>query len=216
MDKRKNDKPGWYGEHKRHVDAGKKGAETKRNNQRIEQLNKMSPLPTPPTNQSIVQKNKPVQIIPKKSEKSNQETDTIDNITKNAIKIKPLKSIIQLAFPHAALPIEIGFQIITHLDVIKNGCNFNSSPSEELRKPLNEYVGDIARMTMNATDLPLVESNISEIASKASEKLQETNTLKDLTEAFNLEEFYINSLKEFYNTSLKNSLNQELKDNTKY
>lgn len=210
MDKRKKDKTGWYGDHKRHVDAGKKGSETKQMNQRIEQLNKMSHVPTPtPTNQPIVQ------TFPKNTEKSNQETN-ISDATKTAIKIKPLKSIIQLAFPHAALPIEIVFQIITHFDVIRHGYNFNSSPSEEARKPLNEYVGYIARMTMNATDLPLVENNISEIASKASEKLQETNILKDLTEALNLEEFYINSFKEFYNTSLKNSLNQELKGNTKY
>ena len=206
---------GWPGDKPGHVAAGKKGAKTRKQNERRKEISKMDATPTPPpTKRPMVQKKNGVKIIPQKTKKSKQEKHH-DFTEKNKKNMKIIKTVSQALCPAAALPIEIGFQVITHLDIIRDGYNFNSSPSEELKKPLNEYMGDIVEMTMNATGLPLEVGNISEIVSKASETLQETNALKDLTEVFDFEDYYSNTFNDFYNTSLKNSLNQVLKDDIK-
>lgn len=160
----------------------------------------------------ILKKPKPKHIdrkpIPNKS-------DHVDKISKAAVKLRPLKTALQLAFPKAALPMEVGYRVLANLSTIRNTYSIYGGASYyELRNALNETVQDSTKSTVTYLARSGIqhvnEEAVSTIVGYTSEYLEKKDVFKDLTEALKMDESYSESFKDFYQITLKNYLNQKL------
>lgn len=151
---------------------------------------------------------KPISIAYPKDKKSIQE-DFIYKISKTTKELTTLKNTFQMIIPQYAGPIEVGYQILSNLDTIRNLYNCDDSASYELKNALNETLKDITKNVVNSAIQPIKQDTISNIVESSSKYLEEKQVFKDIIEVFKLDESYSDDFKDFYQTSLNNYLNQE-------
>lgn len=130
----------------------------------------------------------------------------IDKISETTEKLAPIKSALQLAFPHASPAIEVGYQVLTSLDTIRDMYNYNGTSHNELKNTLNENLKEAAKYVINST---IHHATISTIVDYSSNYLDEKQVFEALAEGLKFDKSYSHTFKEFYQTSLKNVLNQE-------
>lgn len=148
---------------------------------------------------------KPTSIV---SQKSAQERDSIDKISKVTEKLTPIKTALQLAFPQAVLPIEVGYQVLTNLDTIRDVYNYSGNSNDEIKKALNETLENAAKHVINSVVQPIKENMVSDIVDNSSKYLEDKQIFKDITEKLSLGDSYSDDFRDFYKTSLRNCLNQ--------
>lgn len=152
---------------------------------------------------------KPTPISYPKDKKSIPEEDYISKISKTTKELTPLKNTFQAVIPQLAGPIEVGYQILSNLDTIRNLYNCHGSTSYELKNALNETLKDITKNVVNSAIQPIKQDIISNIVGSTSNYMDEKQVFKDITEVLKLDESYSDDFKDFYQTSLNNYLNQE-------
>ncbi|HDL01560.1 MAG TPA: hypothetical protein ENH23_04935 [candidate division Zixibacteria bacterium] len=143
------------------------------------------------------------------------KSDYVEKISETAIKFRPLKTALQLAFPKAALPMEMGYRVLTNLNTIRNMYDtYDGESSFQLRNVLNDTVSDATKFTFtqlaNYSLQPVKGEVVSTIVESSSEYLEKKEVFKDLTDALQLDESHSRFFKMFYQNSLKNYLNQKL------
>lgn len=146
--------------------------------------------------------------IPMQKKESAQEEDSIDKISKVTEKLTPIKTALQLAFPQAALPIEVGYKVLTNLDTIREVYNYPANSNDELKKALNETLENAAKHVINSVVQPIKENMVSDIIDNSSKYLEDKQVFKDITEKIGLGESYSDDFRDFYKTSLRDGLNQ--------
>lgn len=122
----------------------------------------------------------------------------------------PLKYAAQIAFPHAAVPIEVGYIFLCSLDAIRAEYGASESDrSPELGDALNIAIREIEKQTMSYVIPPIGNDAVAIIAEKSSEYLEQAQLFTTLTERLGSEESYSRDFRYFYETSLKSCLNQK-------
>ncbi len=154
----------------------------------------------------------PAMEKPITSQKSIIDNDYINKISKTTEKLTPFKIALQSAFPQVAVPIEVGYKVLTNLDTIKYNYNYSITPDDKLKKALNDILKDAVKYIAIFAIQPIKDSVISIIVDNSSKYLDEKRLFKDLTEKLGLDESYVNNFKDFYKTSMKNYLNQEFEE----
>nr|QNO49561.1 hypothetical protein HIGBABBE_00034 [Methanosarcinales archaeon ANME-2c ERB4] len=115
----------------------------------------------------------------------------------------PLKYAAQIAFPYAAVPIEVGYIFLCSLDTIK--AEYDVSESDRSRK-----LGRALSITIEKVGIQSIGYDaVSIIAEKSSEYLEQAQLFTTLTERLGLEESCSRDFRYFYETSLKSCLNQK-------
>ncbi|MCK4521251.1 MAG: MarR family transcriptional regulator [Nanoarchaeota archaeon] len=139
----------------------------------------------------------------------------IDKISKTTIKLSPLKTALQSAFPHIALPLEAGYQILSNLDTIRDSYNLTTDTgSYSLCNALNETVKTATRLAynhvVNYVSQTIGNAVIPNIVETSSKYLEQKDIFKDITESLNLDESYSDDFKNFYDASLSNCLKNRI------
>lgn len=120
------------------------------------------------------------------------------------------KSAAQIAFPQAAVPIEVGYIFLCSLDTIRADYNISKSDrSNELGRALNITIGEIEKQTMSYVIPPIGNDAVSIIVEKSSEYLEQERLFTDLTVRLGLEESCSRDFCYFYENSLRSCLNQK-------
>ena len=120
------------------------------------------------------------------------------------------KSAAQIAFPQAAVPIEVGYIFLCSLDTIRADYNISKSDrSNELGSALNIAIREIEKQTMIYVIPPIGNDAVSVIAEKSSEYLEQERLFTDLTARLGLEESCSRDFRYFYENSLRSCLNQK-------
>lgn len=147
----------------------------------------------------------------------NSNEDYIDQISDTIRELSPFKNALQSAFPHTAVPLEIGYQMLTNLPTVRDIYNLTTaSSSDEFKNALNETVEDATKSTYHyikdVITQPIRDKIIPNIVETSSRYLEKKGLFKDITESFNLDESYSDDFKDFYKTSLSSCLKEGLKD----
>ena len=137
--------------------------------------------------------------------------DYIDEISNTAVKLSPLKIALQSIFPPATLPLEIGYQILSNLDTVRNMYNLTTvTLSDEFKNTLNETVKNAAKLAyphiVGFIAQPIKDAIIPNIIETSSKYLEQKDIFKDVTESLNLDVSYSDDFKDFYKASLSNCL----------
>ena len=120
------------------------------------------------------------------------------------------KSAAQIAFPQAAVPIEVGYIFLCSLDTIRADYNISKSDrSNELGSALNIAIREIEKQTMSYVIPPIGNDAVSIIVEKSSEYLEQERLFTDLTARLGLEESCSRNFRYFYENSLRSCLNQK-------
>jgi len=115
----------------------------------------------------------------------------------------PLKRAAQIAFPYAAVPIEVGYIFLCSLDTVRAEYGV----SENDRSP---KLGRVLSLIIEEVSIQSIEYDaVSIIAEKSSEYLEQAQLFTTLTERLGLEESCSRDFRYFYKTSLKSCLNQK-------
>lgn len=147
----------------------------------------------------------------------NSNEDDVDQISDTIRELSPFKNALQFAFPHTAVPLEIGYQVLTNLPTVRDIYNLTTaSSSDEFKNALNETVEDATRSTYHyikdVITQPIRDKIIPDIAETSSRYLEEKGLFKDITESLNLDESYSDDFKDFYKTSLSSCLKEGLRN----
>ena len=115
----------------------------------------------------------------------------------------PLKYAAQIAFPYAAVPIEVGYIFLCSLDIIRADYGVSESDrSPKLGGTLSIIIEEVGIQSIGY-------DAVSIIAEKSSEYLEQAQLFTTLTERLGLEESCSRDFRYFYETSLKSCLNQK-------
>jgi DNA-binding MarR family transcriptional regulator len=139
--------------------------------------------------------------------------DYVKNISTTTRKLSPLKSALKIAFPHAAPPIEVGYQVLANLNTIRDGYKAYSKADPSLKIALNSTITSAVNHTIqNASSF-----GISGFARVSANYLENRQVFSDLTQQLNLDESYSKTFKSFYQASMKKSLDKiALSENTSW
>ena len=114
-----------------------------------------------------------------------------------------IKDAAQIAFPHATVPIEVGYIFLCSLDTIRTEYSASESDrSPELGRALSITIKKVGIQSIGC-------DTVSIIAEKSSEYLEQAQLFTPLTERLGLEESCSRDFRYFYETSLKSCLNQK-------
>lgn len=137
--------------------------------------------------------------------------DYIDKISNTTVKLFPLKIALQSIFPHGALPLEVGYLILSNLDTVRNMYNLTTvTLSDEFRHTLNETIKAATKLAyphiVGFIAQPIKDTIIPNIVETSSKYLEQKEVFKDITESLNLDGSYSDDFKDFYKASLSNCL----------
>lgn len=150
------------------------------------------------------------------NEKDSSE-DYIDKISTTTVKLSPLKITLQSMFPYGAVPLEIGYQILSNLNTVRNMYNLTTATrSYEFKNSLNETVKDATKLVYphiaGFIAQPIKDKIIPNIVETSSKYLEEKEIFKDITKYLNLDESYSDDFKDFYKASISNCLKDKFNE----
>jgi hypothetical protein len=150
-------------------------------------------------------------------ESEDSEEDYTTTVSHVAERLSPLKEAIKVMFPAAAIPVEVGYQILSNLDTVRNIYNLanaDSINSNDLRIVLNDAVSNATRMAISQLGefavRPIKEKVIPNFVENSCKYLDGKGVFKDVTTSLGLDESYSEQLKDFYNKSLNNCLHSAI------
>ena len=153
--------------------------------------------------------------LPKPELNKDQNKGIIDRISKTTKRLSPLKTALQSAFPHMALPIEAGYHILSNLDTIRDVYKLTTNV---VSRPLNDILSEtvkgaaglVCKHLLGSVTQSIGSTIIPNIVETSSKYLEEKDIFNDVTEALKLDESHSEDFKDFYETSLSNSLRKRL------
>lgn len=147
--------------------------------------------------------------------------DNLDKISNTTVQLSPLKIALQILFPEAAVPLEVGYRVFSNLnagrDMYKNATSVSSSDFENV---FNETIKDSTKLAYPFIEgiiaQPIKDTMITEIVDISSKYLEDKDIFKDVAEIFDEHKSYSGDFKDFYKTSLSNCLTNKLKEYTSH
>ena len=157
----------------------------------------------------------------KDNKKKNYSEDCLDKISNTTVKLSPLKIALQIMFPEAAVPLEVGYRVFSNLntgrDMYKNATSVSSS---DFGNVFNETINNSTKLAYPFIEgiiaQPIKDTMITEIADISSKYLEEKDIFKDITEIFDKHKSYSDDFKDFYKISLSNCLTNKFNEHTSH